>query len=114
AKRGERGVPRDRAPRCRFRDMVVTPLTFHPPHGTVEIRASVSVASNRSWAGHGSHVAPSAGWLGLPVRAKAPRVFIMCPESASRRGRLPLLLLALANTDGPKLPKRNGRSKAWA
>ena len=65
-------------------------------------------------AGQVSQVAPSAGVLGSPVRAKAPRLAIMAADSASRPGALAVLLAAFANSDGPKLPNRNGRSKACA
>ena len=45
---------------------------------------------------------------------KALRLAIMAFDSASRPGAFAVLLVTRENTDGPKLPKRKGRSKAWA
>jgi hypothetical protein len=76
--------------------------------------AWVGPASKTSLAGQVGQVAPSAALLGSPLRANAPMVAIMAAESASRPGLLAVLLAALENSEGPKLPKMKGRSNAWA
>ena len=76
--------------------------------------AAPGVASSSSRAGQGAQAVPSAAVFGSPVRMKAAMLPIMAFDSASRPGRLATLKLALANSDGPKLPNTKPRSKACA
>ena len=75
---------------------------------------AVTVASKTSVAGHAGQVAPSAAWFGSPFLANAPRLFIIASDKSRRPGRLAAVFVTLENSDGPKLPKTNGRSNAWA
>ena len=76
---------------------------------------SVGVASKIGVDGHIGQVSPSAlGAFGSPRRAKAARLAIIACDSARRPGRLAVELAMLENSDGPKVPKTNDRSKACA
>src|ERR1039458_2650748 len=79
-----------------------------------EIALSVKVASNQSFAGQTGQVTPSVVLFGSPDRASAQRLVIIAFDSARRPGLLAVLFWAFENTFGPKLPKRNSRSNAWA
>ena len=76
--------------------------------------ACVGVASKTTLAGQGCHVTPSCDVFGSPLRANALIAAVMAADSASRPGRFAVLLAAFENSDGPKLPKMNGRSNACA
>jgi hypothetical protein len=90
-------------------------LRLRGPRYWTEIALSVGVASNSSFDGQVGQVTPSAaGAFGSPLRAKAARLSIIAFESARRPGRLAVELAMFENSDGPKVPKMNGRSNAWA
>ena len=76
---------------------------------------SVRVASKISLAGQIGHVTPSAaGAFGSPLRANAATLSIIARDNARRPGRLAVELATFENNEGPKVPKMNGRSNAWA
>src|SRR5262245_52564814 len=79
-----------------------------------ETAFAVGVASKSSIDGHVGHVTPSSGLFGSPVRAKAPMLRIMASDSARRPAWLARVYEMLAYSDGPKLPKANGKSNACA
>ena len=75
----------------------------------------VGVASKRRVDGHVGQVTPrAAGAFGSPRFVNAPRLFIIASDSSRRPGPLTVEFATFENSDGPKLPKTNGRSNAWA
>ena len=79
------------------------------------IAVSAGMASNSNCAGHCDQVTPRfASAFGSPRRANTPRLTIIACDSASRPRSLAVELAMFENSDGPKLPNRNGRSKACA
>src|SRR6476619_7668636 len=87
----------------------------HLPAHSTEMSFAVWVASKISFEGHAGQVTPRAwGAFGSPLRAKAPMLSIIACDSASRPGRLAVEFATFENSDGPKVPKMNGRSNACA
>jgi len=80
-----------------------------------EIVLAVAVASKISLDGQIGQVVPNAaGAFGSPCRANAARLCIIACDRASRPGRLAVEFAIFENSDGPKLPNKNGRSNACA
>src|SRR5262245_700661 len=96
------------------------PETRRPPaqpcaQSSTVITLLVGVVSKCSVAGHtGQWTSSAADSFGSPCRAKAPRLRIIALASASRPGRFAVELTTFENSEGPKVPKMNGRSNACA
>src|SRR5215470_2196602 len=97
----------------RSRSIRVVEATADLTHWT-EMAFVAGVASSSNMEGQVGHVTPSAGLFGSPVRAKAPMLRIMASDSARRPARLARVYEMLAYSEGPKLPKANGKSNACA
>ena len=52
--------------------------------------------------------------FGSLLLANAPMLFIIASDSASRPAWFAVPVMMLPNSDGPKVPKMNGRSNTWA
>ena len=79
-----------------------------------EIALVVSVASKISFCGHVGHVVPSVALFGSLFFANEPMLFIMASDKSRRPALLTVVFIVFAISEGPKLPKTNGRSNRCA